>query len=123
MNCSNNKQPFTLVIKDRGTGKSTQLLYTSELTQYPIIVHDKAQVKFLMEKAADLGLIIPTPMTLQDCRNNQNRGGTILDNVLIDEGYDLIGEALDVYLDTHVVAVTLSDKLKEKANMRRRNRK
>lgn len=123
MNCSNNKQPFTLVIKDRGTGKSTQLLYTSELTQYPIIVHDKAQVKFLMEKAADLGLIIPTPMTLQDCRNNRQRiVESMLDNVLIDEGYNLIGEALDAYLGTHVVAVTLSDKLKEKASMRRRNK-
>lgn len=27
-----------LVIKDRGTGKSTQLVYTSAVTQYPIIV-------------------------------------------------------------------------------------
>lgn len=26
-----------LVIKDRGTGKSTQLVYTSAVTQYPII--------------------------------------------------------------------------------------
>lgn len=41
-------------------------------------------------------------------------------HILIDEGYDLIGEALDAYMGTHVVAVTLSDKIKEMDSIRRR---
>lgn len=38
------------------------------------------------------------------------------DHVLIDEGYNLIGEALDHYLGAHVVAVTLTDRVKELAD-------
>jgi hypothetical protein len=37
-------------------------------------------------------------------------------HVLIDEGYDLIGEALSAYLGAPVVAVTLTDKIKERNN-------
>lgn len=112
-------KPTTLIIKDRGTGKTTQLLYTSATTQYPIIVQNKLQTKLLLDKAKELDLTIPIPLTVEEFRN---RMGRIYDCVLIDEEYDLIGEALDDYLGTHVVAVTLSDKLKEKASMRRRDK-
>lgn len=43
----------------------------------------------------------------------KDRGRIRENHILIDEGYDLIGEALDAYMGTHVVAVTLSDKIKE----------
>ena len=36
--------------------------------------------------------------------------------VLVDEGYNLIGEALDAYMGMHVVAVTLTDRVKELAD-------
>ena len=71
-----------LIIKDRGTGKSAQLLYTSATTQYPILTKTKDRAVNLLK--------------------------------IVDEGYDLIGTALNYYLGTHVVAVTLSDKLKER---------
>lgn len=107
-----NKQT-TLIIKDRATGKTTQLLYTSATTQYPIIVQNHSQVKFLLDKATDLNLIIPVPMTVEECKNKR---GMNYDHVLIDEGYNLIGEALDAYMGTHVMAVTLTDKVKELAD-------
>lgn len=106
-------KPTTLIIKDRATGKTTQLLYTSATTQYPIIVQNKLQTKLLLDKANDLDLIIPVPMTVEECKN---KPGINYDHVLIDEGYDLIGEALDVYMGTHVVAVTLTDRVKEFAD-------
>jgi hypothetical protein len=106
-------KPTTLIIKDRATGKTTQLLYTSATTQYPIIVQNHSQVKLLLDKANDLDLIIPMPMTVEECRNNR---GMNYDRVLIDEGYDLIGKALDSYLGTHVMAVTLTDRVKEFAD-------
>lgn len=56
-------KPTTLIIKDRATGKTTQLLYTSATTQYPIIVQNHSQVNLLLDKANDLALIIPMPMT------------------------------------------------------------
>jgi hypothetical protein len=103
-------KPTTLIIKDRGTGKTTLLLYTSATTQYPIIVQNKLQTKLLLDKANDLDLIIPVPMTVEEFKNNR---GMNYDRVLVDEGYNLIGEALDVYMGTHVAAVTLTDRVKE----------
>lgn len=106
-----------LVIKDRGTGKSTQLVYTSAVTQYPIITQHRTSIMHLMDLANELGVVIPTPMTVD---NYKARGRIHENHILIDEGYDLIGEALDAYMGTHVVAVTLSDKIKEMDSIRRR---
>ena len=106
-------KPTTLIIKDRATGKTTQLLYTSDTTQYPIIVKNHSQIKLLLNKANDLDLIIPVPMTVEECKNKR---GMNYDHVLIDEGYNLIGEALDAYMGTHVMAVTLTDRVKELAD-------
>lgn len=115
MNAENKSS--VLVIKDRGTGKSTQLVYTSAVTQYPIITQHRTSIMHLMDLANELGVVIPTPMTVDDYKAK----GRIHENhILIDEGYNLIGEALDAYMGTHVVAVTLSDKIKEMDSIRRR---
>ena len=108
-------KPTTLIIKDRATGKTTQLLYTSATTQYPIIVQNKLQTELLLNKANDLDLIIPVPMTVKEFKNSH---GMNYDRVLVDEGYNLIGEALDHYLGAHVAAVTLTDRVKEFADKR-----
>lgn len=100
-----------LIIKDRGTGKSTQLLYTSATTQYPILTQTKDKAVNLIKMAEDLDLCIPVPLTENDIESIRFR---LPENILVDEGYDLIGTALNYYLGTHVVAVTLSDKLKER---------
>jgi hypothetical protein len=106
-------KPTTLIIKDRATGKTTQLLYTSATTQYPIIVQNKLQTKLLLDKAKELDLTIPVPMTVEEFKNSR---GMNHDFVLVDEGYNLIGEALDYYLGAHVAAVTLTDRVKELAD-------
>lgn len=115
MNAENKSS--VLVIKDRGTGKSTQLVYTSAVTQYPIITQHRTSIMHLMDLANELGVVIPTPMTVDDYKA---RGRIHENHILIDEGYDLIGEALDAYMGTHIVAVTLSDKIKEMDSVRRR---
>ena len=106
-------KPTTLIIKDRGTGKTTQLLYTSATTQYPIMV--QLQTKLLLDKAKDLNLIIPVPMTVEEFKNGRCHGMNH-DHVLVDEGYNLIGEAIDAYMGTHVAAVTFTDRVKELAD-------
>lgn len=108
-----NKQGTTLIIKDRGTGKSTQLIYTSALTQYRIVTPAKQSIKYLMNLANYLGVEIPTPMTIEDYRNKRKLPNEC---ILIDEGYDLIGEAVSSYIGANVVAITLSDKIKETNN-------
>ena len=108
-----NKQGTTLIIKDRGTGKSTQLIYTSASTQYRIVTPTKQSIRYLMYLANCLGLEIPTPMTIEDYRNKRKLPNEC---ILIDEGYDLIGEAVSSYIGANVVAITLSDKIKETNN-------
>lgn len=103
-----------LIIKDRGTGKSTQLLYTSAVTQYPILTKTKNMANNLLKMADDLELCIPVPLTENDIKSIESRGIRLPENILVDEGYDLIGTALNYYLGTHVVAVTLTDELKER---------
>lgn len=100
-----------LIIKNRGTGKSAQLLYTSATTQYPILTKTKDRAVNLLKMAEDLDLCIPVPLTENDIESIRFR---LPENILVDEGYDLIGTALNYYLGTHVVAVTLTDKLKER---------
>lgn len=99
---------INLIIKDRGTGKSTQLLYTSATTQYPILTKTKNMADNLLKMAEDLDLCIPVPLAEYDI---ESKGIKLPKNILIDEGYDLIGTAIDYYLGTHVVAITLTDKL------------
>lgn len=66
-----------LVIKDRGTGKSTQLVYTSAVTQYPIIVQRRTSIMHLMDLANELGVVIPTPMTVDDYKPEEESMKTI----------------------------------------------
>lgn len=71
------------------------------------------QIKLLLAKAKELDLTIPVPMTVEEFRNKH---GMNYDRVLVDEGFNLIGEALDYYLGAHVAAVTLTDRIKEFAD-------
>ena len=50
------------------------------------------------------------------CWNTENQFAKEKEFVLIDEGYDLIGAAVDSYLGTHVAAITFTDKIKEGEN-------
>lgn len=100
-----------LIIKNRGTGKTTSLIYTSAITGYPIVVSHTYMLRNIKALATEMGITIPEPMTLNELVGK--RVGRNPENVLLDEGYRVIGDALDSYLGTHVVAVTLTDIFKE----------
>ena len=51
-----------LLIKDRAKGKTTQMIYTSEATGYPIVVETEMQKNFIMDKAKSMDTIIPEPI-------------------------------------------------------------
>ena len=95
-----------LIIKDRGAGKTIGLLYTSEVTKYPIVVSTTAAVRFLKESANRLGLTIPEPLTVRELRERERIHPEC---VLVDEVYTIIGEAMDNYLGCHVVAATMTN--------------
>lgn len=103
-----------LLIKDRAKGKTTQMIYTSEATGYPIVVETEVQKSNLMDKAKSMDVIIPEPVTINDVERKKLRGCRI-EKVLIDEGYNIIANALKEYIGCEVAAVTLTDRIKEQA--------
>ena len=83
-----------LIIKDRGMGKTTQLIHISEVTGYPIAAAKK------------LGCNIPEPILVSDITSGKIR----YDNILVDEiTLDrVLKKALNNYFNSNVVACTCS---------------
>lgn len=50
------------ILKNRGMGKTTDLIRISAEKQYPIVVHASFMVRHVMEYAKNMGLNIPTPL-------------------------------------------------------------
>lgn len=103
-----------LLIKDRAKGKTTQMIYTSEATGYPIVVETEAQKSNLMDKAKSMDVIIPEPITINEIGRGKLRVCRT-QKVIIDEGYNIIANALKEYIGCEVAAVTLTDRIKEQA--------
>ena len=89
-----------LINKPRGTGKTTQLIYTSATTGFRIITPTAQMAK-------DMGLDIPKPLSDIEYRNDPywNRSH---DPILIDECPKIIEEALELYFNAPVVAAMMT---------------
>lgn len=99
-----------LIIKDRAMGKTTQLVYISEFTGYPIVVPFEAMINQTKEIANSLGCNIPEPVTVSDMINGKRRGDHTYDNVLVDEVAinGTLEKALSLYLNSNVKLCTCS---------------
>ena len=104
-----------LIIKGRAQGKTTELIYTSEVTGYPIITHSEKQRDYINEMAKKMNCIIPNPYTIQELTSQTFRHGRRLDEqkTLLDDAEQIIGAALNNYLGVDVVSATLTDQIKE----------
>lgn len=101
-----------ILIKDRGTSKTTGLIYASEATDYPIVTSSKIQAHYIKDNAAKMGCIIPEPLTVEDVRSrNVLRSGA---NILFDNIETILEVALNSYLNANIVCATMSDVEKEK---------
>ena len=70
----------------RASGKTMRLLYASEFNNAPILCATITQKQYLMEKARNLGLKIPEPISVADVVCNKLNRDTIKDrDILIDE--------------------------------------
>ena len=92
--------------KKRGSGKTTGLIFTSQATQYPIIVETDRQAAIIKKQADKLGINIPEPMSVKQYFN-QKRGSNI-EKILIDESPRIIEKALQRYFEAEIAAVTMS---------------
>ncbi len=100
-----------LHVAPRCSGKTTQLVITSNKTQYPIICNSIANKEYIKHIAKENCLPIPEPITLYELDNKTLKKPTHnYPKVLIDDGEIAIKEALNKYYGIDVVAVTVSSK-------------
>ena len=100
---------LNFLVKKRGTGKTTALIYTSATTGIPIVAYTKKHCAYITEKAREYGVKIPTPVTVEEVRNG-NLSGTGVAELLIDDAEDIIKDALRKYLGRNIICATLTDK-------------
>lgn len=95
-----------LIIKDRGMGKTTQLIHISEATGYPIATAYKKTIDHIKSTAKKLGYNIPEPVLVSDIATGKIR----YDNILVDEITldGVLKKALNNYFNSNVVACTCS---------------
>jgi len=99
---------MNLLIKDRGAGKTTGLIYASEATGYPIVVSTHCRIDEIRNQADKLGVLLPEPLTFDEVK--QRGRMRLSDNILIDEVQGILSEALDSYMGCHVVGATMTDR-------------
>lgn len=98
----------------RGKGKTTYLIYRSHITGFPILCMTHQTKRNILQKARELEISIPDPITIDDYLNDYIYTNTkkIPDNLLVDEGLYILGCLLRTNIDT-VTFSERSTKLKE----------
>ncbi|MCI9433364.1 MAG: hypothetical protein HFF70_13265 [Oscillospiraceae bacterium] len=88
----------------RGRGKTTASIYTSAMTGCPIVVANEISKHYIKEKATELGVTIPDPISIYECA----RGKKFPNGVLIDNAEAVIKAWAQENLNAPVVAFTMS---------------
>lgn len=91
-----------LIIKDRGMGKTIELIHASEVTGYPIAVSTEMHRRCIIDKAKELKCNIPEHASIEHAKHYEH--------VLVDEITmgGILSKAVNEYLGTYVVACTCS---------------
>lgn len=102
---------MNLLIKEKGSGKTTGLIYSSESTRYPIVTSSKIQACYIKDMAKEMNCDIPDPLTVDDLRLS----GALpsFANVLFDNVETILEAAINSYLGVNVVCATMTDLKKE----------
>lgn len=95
-----------LLIKDRGSSKTTGLIYTSESTGYPIVTNSKVQASYIKDQAKSMGCDIPEPLTVNDLQFSKLLPPK--SKVLFDNIEENLEEAINYYLNADVVCATMT---------------
>lgn len=95
------------IIRGKGNGKTTQLLYAAHTMDIPIIVPDYAHKNNLEKRAKDLGL---DGLRIQAFTERTMAGEFKPDDtILIDDAEQIIERALSSFFRCKIGAVTLTD--------------
>lgn len=92
----------------RGGGKTTRLIYASELHNAPIICMNQLDRNYIIRQAREYGVNIPEPITVQEFVNTKR--GTGVDKVLVDESMYVMENMLSCVMGRkiEILAATLT---------------
>lgn len=106
-----------LIVKERGKGKTTELIKMSaEKGQY-ILVADENRRKHVANMAEKMGLHIPYPITLREALTCGFHG-TFIHNILIDDADDI----LRMIFQVGITAMTFTKEVEEPFDIEAFNR-
>ena len=95
-----------VIKRPRGSGKTTQLIYTSEITGYPIVVFDTTRAENLKKMAEEMNCNIPEPVIFHNFKHQII--GRHRDKILIDDVDHMLEHILTEYFQMSIAAVTIS---------------
>lgn len=95
-----------VIKRPRGSGKTTQLIYTSEITGYPIVVFDTTRAENLKKMAEKMNCNIPEPIIFHNFKHQII--GKHRDKILIDDLDNMLEHILTEYFQISIAAVTIS---------------
>lgn len=93
-----------VIYRERGDGKTTELIHRSHDTWTYIITVNRKRADAIAKMARELGVDIPNPISWEECRKNMFRG-TFIRNILIDDADDLLKE---IFFTVQIDAITMT---------------
>ena len=93
-----------LISRERGKGKTHDLIITSAMTGYPIVCMNEGRVSSTKQMAEVMGYKIPNPISAEKLK--QWKG--MYKDVLVDDLEYWLSDALDAYFGSHVVTSTIT---------------
>lgn len=85
---------------ERGKGKTTYLIQRSHMTRTPILVGMEMQKNYIKNKARDMGISIPEPLSVNDLFGDSSRGKVKPTSILVDEIPTVLQTILGITIDT-----------------------
>ena len=95
-----------VIAKGRQKGKTTQLLYTSATTGYPILTPTESKCEFLNLEAKKLEIEIPEPITVGRLISSRD-GGKPRNKILVDDTEEVL-HLLLMYFGYDLQALTVT---------------
>ena len=100
-----------IIVDGRCTGKKTKAIIESAKTGYPILAFDRRMANYIVSQADDIGIKIPTPLTLQQVRNGRLDGHKREDRLIVDEGLMILEQMLGMSI--HMITMSEREEYKD----------
>lgn len=95
-----------VIARGRGQGKTTELVLESARTGRYILVYNRGLIKNLLDRAEQLGVSIPYPVTVEEIRQGKFYGSSLRrDGIIVDDAEIVLERLLRIPLTMISVSV------------------